>query len=123
MVGNLTAGRPDVLSLDPLRSHVMPVVRAGDVDLYYETVGEGDPLGFVHGSWNDHSSLQPPVGAPVRASFRVISYDRRGHGRSEAVPGQGTRRQDEDDLAALIEELGPAPAHVAGNSFGASIVL
>ncbi|MEW2114197.1 alpha/beta hydrolase [Streptomyces sp. NPDC005474] len=101
----------------------MPVVRAGDVDLYYETVGEGDPLVFVHGSWNDHSSWQPAIDADAGASFRMISYDRRGHGRSEAVPGQGTRRQDEDDLAALIEELGPAPAHVAGNSFGASIVL
>ncbi|MBW8737924.1 MAG: alpha/beta hydrolase [Streptomyces turgidiscabies] len=79
----------------------MPVVRAGDVDLYYETVGEGDPLVFVHGSWNDRGSWQPAINAGARASFRVISYDRRGRGRSEAVPGQGTRRQDEDDLAAL----------------------
>ncbi|MET9382144.1 alpha/beta hydrolase [Streptomyces sp. NPDC002928] len=39
------------------------------------------------------------------------------------MPGQGTRRQDEDDLAALIEGLGNAPAHVAGVSFGASIIL
>ncbi|WP_324614580.1 alpha/beta fold hydrolase [Streptomyces sp. NRRL WC-3618] len=81
----------------------MPVGRAEDVDLDYETVGEGDPLVFVHGSWNDHGSWQPAIDAVAGASFRVISYDRRGHGRSEAVPGQGTRRQDEDDLAALIE--------------------
>ncbi|MCE7081381.1 alpha/beta fold hydrolase [Streptomyces sp. ST2-7A] len=101
----------------------MPQVRANGVNLHHETVGEGEPLVLVHGSWNDHRSWQPAIGAGLSASFTVISYDRRGHGRSEEVPGQGTRRQDEDDLAALIEELGHAPAHVAGSSFGAAIVL
>ncbi|MFI7021010.1 alpha/beta fold hydrolase [Streptomyces sp. NPDC050164] len=101
----------------------MPQVRADSVNLYYEVVGEGEPLVLVHGSWSDHKSWQPAIGADLRASFTVVSYDRRGHGQSERVPGQGTRRQDEDDLAALIEGLGHAPAHVAGNSFGASIVL
>ncbi|MER7395257.1 alpha/beta hydrolase [Streptomyces sp. NPDC000151] len=101
----------------------MPQVRADGVNLYYEVVGEGEPLVLVHGSWNDHRSWQPAIEADLRASFTVITYDRRGHGQSEKVPGQGTRRQDEDDLAALIERLGHAPAHVAGSSFGASIVL
>ncbi|WP_330297689.1 alpha/beta fold hydrolase [Streptomyces sp. NBC_00503] len=101
----------------------MPFLRAGGPNLYYEVVGEGEPLVLVHGSWNDHTSWQPAIEADIRASFRVLSYDRRGHGQSEAGPLPGTRRQDEDDLAALIEELGPAPAHVAGNSFGAATVL
>ena len=101
----------------------MPQVRTDSVNLYYESTGEGEPLVLVHGSWNDHKSWQPAIEADLRASFTVISYDRRGHGQSEKVTGQGTRRQDEDDLAALIEGLGHAPAHVAGNSFGASIVL
>ncbi|MGW8767249.1 alpha/beta fold hydrolase [Streptomyces sp. NPDC055815] len=101
----------------------MPQVRANDVNLAYETVGEGEPLVLVHGSWSDRTSWQAAIDADIRASFTVVAYDRRGHGDSEAVPGQGTRRQDEDDLAALIEGLGHAPAHVAGSSFGASIVL
>ena|SRR6266498_2781141 len=53
-------------------------------------------------------------------SFRVVTYGRRGHSASEATPGQGSRRQDEDDLAGLIEGLGLAPAHVGANSFSAS---
>ncbi|MFD0531434.1 alpha/beta fold hydrolase [Kitasatospora arboriphila] len=99
----------------------MAEVRAGDVLLHYEETGEGEPLVLVHGSWNDHRSWRPAVDADLKAAFRVVAYDRRGHGRSERVPGAGTRRQDEDDLAALIEALGPAPANVAANSFGASI--
>ncbi|MER5756194.1 alpha/beta hydrolase [Streptomyces sp. NPDC002088] len=75
------------------------------------------------GNRRDHKSWQPAIEADLSASFTVVSYDRRGHGQSEKVPGQGTWRQDEDDLAALIEGLGNAPAHVAGVSFGASIIL
>ncbi|MFB6520314.1 alpha/beta fold hydrolase [Streptomyces sp. NPDC056401] len=101
----------------------MPFLRTDGPNLYYEVVGEGEPLVLVHGSWNDHTSWQPAIEADIRASFRVLSYDRRGHGQSEPGPGPGTRRQDEDDLAALIERLGPAPAHVAGNSFGAATAL
>ncbi|MEV7415005.1 alpha/beta hydrolase [Streptomyces sp. NPDC089919] len=99
----------------------MAQVRAGDVRLHYEETGEGEPLVLVHGSWNDHRSWRPAIAADLRAAFRVVAYDRRGHGRSESPPGPGSRRQDEDDLAALIEVLGLGPAHVAGNSFGASI--
>lgn len=101
----------------------MARVRAGDVVLHYEETGDGEPLVLVHGSWNDHHAWQAAIEADIKASFRVVAYDRRGHGRSEAVPGQGTRRQDEDDLAALIEALGMAPAHVAGNSFGAATAV
>jgi pimeloyl-ACP methyl ester carboxylesterase len=51
----------------------------------------------------------------------VVTYDRRGHSASPwsfAV----TRRQDEDDLARLIKEIG-SPVHLVGNSYGASISL
>ncbi len=58
-----------------------------------------------------------------RRSFEVVSYDRRGHSRSSCPPGQGSVRDDVDDLAALIEALDLGPAHVAGASLGGSIAL
>jgi pimeloyl-ACP methyl ester carboxylesterase len=96
--------------------------RVNGVELFYEVAGQGDPLVLVHGSWDDHSTWQGVVPA-LAESFRVVTYDRRGHSRSERPSGQGSRREDEDDLAALLEALDCAPAHVAGNSFGASIAL
>jgi len=63
------------------------------------------------------------VFGPLSESFRVLTYDRRGHSRSERPAGQGSVHEDIADLAALVEHLGLAPAHIAGNSFGASIVL
>jgi pimeloyl-ACP methyl ester carboxylesterase len=100
----------------------MPVLRANGVRLYYEVEGGGDPLVLVHGSWGDHHNWDPVV-APLARSFRVLTYDRRGHSASERPTGQGSVFEDADDLAALIEQLGLAPAHIAGNSGGAAIVL
>ena len=56
-------------------------------------------------------------------SFRVLTYDRRGHSKSERPNGQGSVREDVADLAALIKHLELAPAWLVGNSFGASISL
>ncbi|WP_045558699.1 alpha/beta fold hydrolase [Streptomyces sp. FxanaA7] len=100
----------------------MPRVEANGVELFYELAGSGDPLVLVHGSWGDHHTWLPVLPS-LTARFRVLVYDRRGHSRSERPPGQGSRREDEEDLAALMETLDLAPAYVAGNSFGASTVL
>ena len=75
---------------------------------------------LVHGGWTDHRTWAFVV-PHLSDSYRVVRYDRRGHSRSPwALPVP--RRQDEDDLAALIEELG-APVPLVGNSYGASISL
>ncbi len=97
-------------------------VRVNGVNLFYELVGSGEPLVLVHGMWTDHSSWRFIVPA-LAESFRVLTYDRRGHSRSDRPAAQGLRRTDEDDLAALIEAFDLAPAHLVGNSHGASIAL
>jgi len=93
------------------------------VELFWEVTGlSGEPLVLVHGSWVDHHSWDAVVPSFSR-SFRVFTYDRRGHSQSERPTSPGSIREDVADLAALIEELDLAPAHIAGNSFGGSIVL
>lgn len=84
--------------------------------------GAGEPIVLVHGSWGDRHNWAPVVPALSR-SFRVLTYDRRGHSGSERPQGQGSIREDVADLAALVEHLDHCPAHMIGNSFGASIVL
>jgi len=100
----------------------MPTSRVNGVGISWEMAGDGEPLVLVHGSWGDHQNWAPVVPALAR-SFRVLTYDRRGHSRSERPEGQGSVREDVADLAALLTELWHVPAHVVGNSFGASIVL
>lgn len=100
----------------------MATASLNGVDLFYEEAGKGQPLVLVHGSWADHTTWGT-VMPELSKHFRVITYDRRGHSRSSAPPGQGHVAQDVNDLAALIQHLDAAPAHVAGNSFGGSITL
>jgi pimeloyl-ACP methyl ester carboxylesterase len=98
------------LHLNGVRLHVAP------------PAGDGEPLILIHGGWTDHRTFAQVV--PLLASdYHVIAYDRRGHSLSERGPGMLPRRRDEDDLAALIEALAVAPAHLMGTSHGASIAL
>ena len=97
--------------------------RINDIELYYELTGDGsDTVVLVHGNWTDHLSWQ--FVAPALAErHRVLTYDRRGHSRSERPATQGCRRLDQDDLAVLIETLDLGPVHLVGNSYGGSISL
>jgi pimeloyl-ACP methyl ester carboxylesterase len=56
-------------------------------------------------------------------SFRVLVYDRRGHSRSERPVAAGSVDEDGDDLAALLETIDLAPAHVVTSSYGGNIAL
>jgi pimeloyl-ACP methyl ester carboxylesterase len=82
-----------------------------DASLYFERRGSGPPLVVVHGSWDDHRTWDGVVGE-LSGSFTTVAYDRRGHGRSSAPPGQGRIGEDVADLAAVIDGLGLAPANL-----------
>lgn len=101
----------------------MATASVNGVRLFYHLSGTGEvPLVLVHGSWDSHHDWDLLV--PTLAdSFRVLTYDRRGHSSSERPSRQGSVREDVADLAGLIEHLDLAPAWVVGNSFGASIAL
>ena len=101
----------------------MPIGPVNGVQLFWEQTGEhGVPLVLVHGSWGDHHNWHAVVPA-LSKSFRVVTYDRRGHSQSERLATQGSIDEDADDLATLVRTLSIAPAHIIGNSFGAAIVL
>ena len=92
------------------------------VELYYEITGTGDCLVLTHGSWTDGTGWAPAVDR-LAERYRVVVWDRRGHSRSQAGDGAGSRAEDAADLAGLIEAVGGAPVHVAGNSYGANVTL
>ncbi|GAC1474148.1 MAG: 3-oxoadipate enol-lactonase [Chloroflexota bacterium] len=101
----------------------MPLAQVNGVNLRYEIAGDsGERIVLVHGSWGNHANWDAVVHA-LAQSFRVLTYDRRGHSQSEPASGEGTFNQDVDDLGALIQQLDFAPALIVGNSFGAIVVL
>src|SRR5258706_5405120 len=101
----------------------MPLNKINNVNIFWELTGDkGEALILVHGSWGDHHNWDMVVGE-FSKRFRVLTYDRRGHSQSERLPEQGFVEEDIEDLIGLIEHLDLSPAYIAGNSFGAGIVL
>jgi len=81
---------------------------------------------FIHGVGTDSlASFYLTLAAPAaNAGIEVISYDLRGHGRSDRPPTGYTVADAVDDLAALLAELDVAgPVHLVGNSFGGTVAF
>jgi pimeloyl-ACP methyl ester carboxylesterase len=114
--------RPVEVGLAARKLAGMASVEVNGVGIHYEIEGEGEALVLVHGSWTDATGWRFVLPG-LAESFRVLSYDRRGHSRSERPDTQGSVHEDADDLAALIEALGFTPAHVVANSYGGNIAL
>ncbi|MFD4325415.1 alpha/beta fold hydrolase [Nocardioides sp. NPDC058538] len=105
------------------RQEELAFIRVDGVRIAYaDTGGTGTPLVLVHGSWGSHHNWDAVVPG-LAERFRVVSYDRRGHSESQRPPGHGHFSEDVADLAALIEQLGVAPAWVVGSSFGAAVTV
>ena len=94
----------------------MPVLSIGQSELYYEDAGEGPAIVLAHGIGGNHASWfqQGPVFA---RSYRVISFDHRGFGRSSDVENVG-RAAFVGDLLALLDHIGIEQAVLVGQSMG-----
>jgi pimeloyl-ACP methyl ester carboxylesterase len=102
----------------------MSRARANGVSLYYEVSGDGPPLVLVHGFACGLRMWDPQVKALSR-SRRVVTYDVRGHGISEAPadPAAYSQPISVADLRALFDHLMIRRAVVGGLSMGGNIAL
>src|SRR5688572_10603531 len=86
------------------------------IELYYEDHGSGQPVVLIHGWPLSGASWEKQTNALLAAGYRVITYDRRGFGRSDQ-PATG---YDYDtfatDLRTLMEALDLKDAVIAGFS-------
>jgi pimeloyl-ACP methyl ester carboxylesterase len=90
-------------------------IERGGVKLSYREEGAGEPpIVFIHGGAVDHSTWDEHM-AHFAPRHRVVAMDLRGHGQSDKV-GPLTSDTFREDLAALIDQLGLAPAVVIGAS-------
>jgi pimeloyl-ACP methyl ester carboxylesterase len=93
-----------------------------DISLYYEDIGDGPPVLFIHGAAGGAWVWQDQV-ARLSPSFRCVSYDRRGHTRSAPGHADQSNATHTDDAAALIEALRLGPCLLVASSGGACIGL
>jgi 3-oxoadipate enol-lactonase len=98
------------------------LLNIGDLQLWVEESGQGQPLlliaGLGYASWCWHE-----LAAVLALDFRVISFDNRGAGRSDKPPAPYSIPMLADDAAAVLEATGVESAHVLGHSMGGYIAL
>jgi 3-oxoadipate enol-lactonase len=100
----------------------MPKLYIKDIDLYYETIGKGQPILFIHGlgSSSRDWEMQIPF---FSKHYQVITLDLRGHGQSQKPPGPYSMSLFAKDVAELVKLLGIVPVHVVGISLGGMIAF
>lgn len=119
----------------------MTLVRAGDIDIEYESTGAGDPLVLVMGIGGQLTDWKPGFVELLAAHFRVITFDNRDAGLSSysGTPVPPRRRllranlrrgsvtppyelaTMADDVVALLDAIGIDRAHLVGMSMGGMI--
>ncbi|MCE7990385.1 MAG: alpha/beta hydrolase [Roseivirga sp.] len=98
---------------------IQSMVRSGENEIHYSSIGEGPAIVFIHGGGVDQHMWQAQIAA-LAADFQVITYDLRGHGKSAY---KNNELYDIEDLKAILDESGLKQAHLAGLSLGAMIAI
>lgn len=95
-------------------------LRANGIDIHYTVTGEGPWLVLSHSLACAGAMWAPQIDA-LADRYRVLAFDTRGHGGTEAPAGEYTLEQLADDLHALLDGLGIARCHYMGLSMGGMI--
>jgi pimeloyl-ACP methyl ester carboxylesterase len=112
--------RPAPLTPETRAGTVSGFAPVGDVQLYYEIQGAGEPILFVHGGGGSIAGSWPSdYVTQLSRDFRVILADSRGHGRTADGAGPITYGRLAFDSVRLLDHLGIDRAHVVGHSMGA----
>src|SRR5271167_3983200 len=91
---------------------------SSDIELYYEDHGSGQPIVLIHGYPLSGASWEKQVPALLHAGHRVITYDRRGFGKSSQPTTGYNYDTFAEDLHKLVTKLKLRDFALAGFSMG-----
>src|SRR5712691_10086886 len=91
---------------------------SGNIDLYYEDHGTGKPVVLIHGYPLSGASWEKQTAALLAAGHRVITYDRRGFGKSSQPTTGYNYDTFAEDLHKLVSEIGLREFALVGFSMG-----
>ena len=91
--------------------------------IFYETIGEGKPLVFLHGNTSSSKLFKPML--PLYKDFQVILIDFLGYGQSDRLDKFPTElwKDEARQTIALLEHLNISDANLVGTSGGAWVAI
>ena len=99
------------------------VVLSSGLKLHYQQVGEGPDVVMVHGITGNLAVWHLHLVPELASRCRLLTYDLRGHGLSDAPPAGYSLDDMADDLLGLLDALDVERPVVVGHSYGADIAL
>ena len=96
-------------------------VGTNGIELQYYRTGSGEPIVLAHGMY-DNGRRWVPLGSSLADDYEVITYDARGHGRSDAPETGYDIDSRVSDLAGLVDGLDLTNPVLLGHSMGAATV-
>ncbi len=95
----------------------MPYAQNGNVRLFYQTWGKGDPIIFAHGAGGNAASWWQQV--PIFADrYKVLTFDHRGFARSHCTADEFSRRHFVSDLLTIMDDAAIERAILVCQSMG-----
>jgi len=91
---------------------------SGDIQLYYEDHGSGDPLVVIHGYPLSGTSWEKQLPVLLQVGHRVITYDRRGFGKSSRPTAGYNYDTFAEDLHKVVSHLKLHDFALVGFSMG-----
>jgi 3-oxoadipate enol-lactonase len=99
-------------------------IKANGININYQVDGpEGAPWIVLSNSLATNLAMWDQQAADLKAQYRVLRYDQRGHGGTDAPAGRYTFEQLIADALALMDGLGIKKAHFGGLSMGGATAL
>lgn len=101
-----------------------PLFDSGGVSLHYEVEGDGPAILLTHG-FSSTGAMWAPQRPLLARSYKVVTWDVRGHGRSESPPSLDAYSAEHAtaDMVRLLDHLGIEQAVIGGLSLGGYLSL
>lgn len=99
----------------------MTYAHVGELSVWYERRGDGQPMLFISGSGGDLRTKPNVFDGPLGRDFDLLAYDQRGLGQTSVPEPPYTMAQYGDDVAGLLDHAGWDRCAVVGVSFGGMV--
>jgi len=100
----------------------MESIQTAGLEIAYERAGRGPPIFLLHGALGNHRLWKPQIDG-LAEDFTVVAWDEPGAGGSSDLPAEFGLPDYARCLAAVIEEVGLGPGHIAGLSWGGVVAI
>ena len=102
----------------------MPKVKVNDINMYYESHGQGKTVTMIPGIGGDTSQFKRII-QTLSPQYQVVALDNRGAGQSDKPEEKSTMAIFTKDVADLLKSLEDisGPVHIVGLSLGGAVAF